>query len=166
MSMSYIAKVFLFCYSALFPLAKLFKHFISRVFYIVSMYVDGRFAVIFHRGWRPWPGKGHHFLGSSVFQVDKWPISRISVLLNLTFITLLSFVWGSYNRFVTPSIICSGIDKSSSCIISRSFLNIFNELFQTVRFSKWYLHFDTPSCFCLMNSFGSFVRLYEKRPRI
>ena len=29
---------------------------------------------------------------------------------------------------------------------------IFNELFQTVRFLKWYLHFDTPSCFCLMKA--------------
>ena len=30
----------------------------------------------------------------------------------------------------------------------------FNELFQTVRLSKWYLHFDTPSFFQL-NTYGA-----------
>ena len=32
---------------------------------------------------------------------------------------------------------------------------IFNELFQTVRLSKWYLHFDTPSLIHSQHAIGS-----------
>ena len=37
---------------------------------------------------------------------------------------------------------------------------IFNELFQTVRLSKWYIYFDTPSC--SMKTFDSSVKAKQK----
>ena len=39
---------------------------------------------------------------------------------------------------------------------------IFNELFQTVRLSKWYMHFDTPSFYSSSDTENLFILTHRK----
>ena len=41
----------------------------------------------------------------------------------------------------------------------------FNELFQTVRLSKWYLHFDTPS-FILLSSYDNRILFHLNNSKV